>query len=475
LAIKKEEMNGTELSELKALVADQQQRLEMLEELQAPPSNGDGSAKEHKATRRQLIKLAGAALMGAAGTAALKAIPASAANGQAMVVGTIATQDLSFITGLHLTGTASPPEVFSATAFGGTNAGFVTGIYGAGSYNAATGGVGVMGYTGGTQTTRSGVMGYTYSQSPLSVGVLGAANYSDVTFPGAGIGVVAYSGRGDGLHASTKGQGQRAIIAYTSATGAVGLSAYSSRASAIVASGYFDGVASYASTGAALRGVSFSKTGASALGVGGVFGGPDAKLGGSGRFIQAANISGGVGAPNITPSIGTNIFGHSYFESVRADDGALWITGALKTGTNKSRWKRVNAVRVDSSDGLGTPFTPFRLVNTRTGAKPAANSTIKFLAAGQGGTGKSHIPADAIAVIGNLTATQYSGGGFLTISPAGVNVATSTVNFITGQAAIANSFIVGLGVGGANQGRIQVHVSNNTACHYLVDITGYIQ
>ena len=156
------------------------------------------------------------------------------------------------------------------------------------------------------------------------------------------------------------------------------------------------------------------------------------------------------------------------FEQVRDANGVLWISELSVVG-----WRRVNTVRVDAADGSGVPFTPTRLVDTRVGAKPAKNSTIKYLVAGTG-AGASSIPADAIAVMGNLTATGYSGAGFLTISPAGVTVATSSVNFITGQASIANGFIVGLGTG-ADLGKLQVHVSNNTASHYIIDITAYIQ
>ena len=63
-----------ELEQLKALVAEQQERLDALE------GHGDASlkadSKEQRATRRQMLKLAGAALAGAAGSAALRAVPA---------------------------------------------------------------------------------------------------------------------------------------------------------------------------------------------------------------------------------------------------------------------------------------------------------------------------------------------------------------------------------------------------------------
>lgn len=163
---------------------------------------------------------------------------------------------------------------------------------------------------------------------------------------------------------------------------------------------------------------------------------------------------------------GSPVYSPNLYEQVRDADGVLWIHNA--TGV----WRRVNTVRVDSADGSGAPFAPFRVFDSRTGAKPLVNSTTFVPIAGQG-SGASTIPADAIAVMGNLTATEYTGGGFLALSPGGVSVGTSSVNFITGQTAIANGFIVGLGIGG-NAGKVQVKVVGH-ASHFLIDITAYIQ
>lgn len=176
----------------------------------------------------------------------------------------------------------------------------------------------------------------------------------------------------------------------------------------------------------------------------------------SGRIRQDGLLAPGL--PGYTPNP---------FEQVRDANGVLWIH------YGSGVWRPVNTVRVDAAVGTGVPFTPTRLVDTRTSAKPAKNSILKYAVAGTGSL-TSKIPTDAIAVMGNLTATGYSGAGFLTISPAGVTVTTSSVNFITGQKAIVNSFIVGLGTG-TDLGKLQVHVSNNTASHYIIDITAYIQ
>jgi hypothetical protein len=96
------------------------------------------------------------------------------------------------------------------------------------------------------------------------------------------------------------------------------------------------------------------------------------------------------------------------------------------------------------------------------------------------GTGTSNIPADAVAVIGNLTAVDYTGSGFLAIMPGGIaqgegagqydsDSDPSSVNFIVGQAAIANSFICGL-----SDGQVQVFVAKSSS-HFIIDITAYIE
>ena len=216
----------------------------------------------------------------------------------------------------------------------------------------------------------------------------------------------------------------------------------------------FDGVDGWAggSVGAGVHGV--TDTGY------GVIGESDQGIGlyaqTSGRIRQDGLFASGL--PGYLPNL---------YEQVRDADGILWIHN--KAGD----WRRVNTVRVDAADGSGVPFTPFRVKDTRTGAKPAAGSTTVITIAGAG-SGASSIPADAVAVMGNLTATQYTGSGFLTLSPAGVTVGTSNVNFITGQSAIANGFIVGLGTGVTNGGKVQVKVSGH-ASHFLVDITAYVQ
>jgi hypothetical protein len=429
---------GEELAQLKAIVAEQQQRLDALEAPNGASANGDGD-KAQKSTRRQMFKLAGAAAVGAAGAAALRAIPGAAYDGQVMTVGSGVLLEYS-------------GNTTGITSYGALN----TNIFGYAYY----GGIGVY------SRSFSGIGSYVRSATYDGVFANNAGNNEHGVIAYGGSGVTGIGGNGPGLHAQTNATGSEALFAYTSAAGSIAINAHSTTSPAI--SALSNGT--FFSPGIATEGYSggiwafSSNPGAAGAAAIGYLGGPDLKLAGSGRMVQLPNIPGGVGAPNFTPAAG-------YFEMVRAKDGAMWINRG--TGTLRASWKRINAVRVDTADGTGAPFAPFRVFDTRSGAIKAAGSTTVVPIAGLG-AGASSIPSDAVAVIGNLTATQYTGGGFLSIAPAGVAVTTSAVNFITGQKAIANSFIVGLGTGVTNGGKIQIKVAGH-ASHFLVDITGYFQ
>jgi hypothetical protein len=240
--------------------------------------------------------------------------------------------------------------------------------------------------------------------------------------------------------------------------------------------------------------------GSASAGIGGLFetgslsttkGSYDLSLGtlssGSGRLAQLGRTDVGGTSPNWNPNfvITNSLTGATTFqhELVRGNDGSIWASRALRVRSGiaaHGRWKRVNTVRTDTADGLGSNFKPFRLIDTRTlGAAKAAGSVTTVTAAGTG-SGASTIPADAIAVMGNLTAVNYTGPGFLAIMPAGIVIGTATgdynpaadpssVNFIVGQAAIANSFVCGL-----HNGQLQVYVGDS-ASQFIIDITAYLE
>lgn len=175
----------------------------------------------------------------------------------------------------------------------------------------------------------------------------------------------------------------------------------------------------------------------------------------SGRIRQDPRAA---GLPNYAPTSP---------EQVRDANGVLWINNPL-TGA----WRRVNTLRTDAADGSGNPFKPLRVLDTRgTPIKAAGTFTVVQVAGA--GTGLSQIPADAVAVIGNLAAVAYTGPGFLAIMPPGVaydpTADPSSVNFITGQFAIANSFTCGL-----HNGQVQIYVGDSSS-HFVLDVTAYIQ
>jgi hypothetical protein len=460
--------SSEEILELKAIVAEQQQRLDNLEKLQDAKAD-DSPTRQSRATRRQMLKLAGATLLGAAGSAALQAVPAAANNGQTMVVGTLANQDLSNETGISIVGSAAPGNVFAVFTSGST-ATYQRALVG---YANTVGSKGVVGYA--STNNGIGVYAYSYSSSTTAVGMW--------SYTGTPVALRASSFGNTAIIANTSAVGGRSLYAYSSVTNSVPIQAKSTvNASAALLAGATNSAAILAyntsTQSPAIQAITYSYT-QPAVGAGSL-GGPDVKLGGTGRLLQAANISGGIGAPSFTPSSGHNVFHHSYFELVRADDGAIWASRG--TGTLKSAWKRVNAVRVDAASGSGAAFKPVRIVDTRNGTGGvtgpiAGGVTTTFMVAGGGG---GTIPSDAIAVVGNITATGWNTNGWLTIHPTGVpynpNADPSTMNFSGTAYAWANSFVVGLGTG-ASAGKVDVYVGILGSGHsnFIIDITGYIQ
>jgi thermitase len=114
---------------------------------------------------------------------------------------------------------------------------------------------------------------------------------------------------------------------------------------------------------------------------------------------------------------------------------------------------------------------PQRLVDTRTtGGALAGGSTRCFTLAGQGG-----IPADATAVVLNVTAVGYTAPGWFTVYPAGQPLpASSTLNFDTSEYAMANSAIVRLGSGGQLCASLGTPGALPASAHLILDATGYV-
>jgi uncharacterized membrane protein YoaK (UPF0700 family) len=124
----------------------------------------------------------------------------------------------------------------------------------------------------------------------------------------------------------------------------------------------------------------------------------------------------------------------------------------------------------DASGALFVPLTPTRILDSRdhTGGLGIFSSHVaqSFTVTGHGG-----VPSNAIAITGNLTVTQQTSGGFLSVGPVAQNNPTSsTLNFPVGDDR-ANAVTVALGTGGTLS---VTYVSDPGATsHVVFDVTGY--
>ena len=118
--------------------------------------------------------------------------------------------------------------------------------------------------------------------------------------------------------------------------------------------------------------------------------------------------------------------------------------------------------------GVFAPLAPVRILDTRTGNGVAAgtlgtDTTFDLQVSGRGG-----VPAEATAVVLNLTATEGTLTSFLTLFPTGSpRPNASTINFQPGDN-IANMVTVKLGTDG------KLAVYNFTGdVHVVADVAGY--
>src|SRR5262249_2029699 len=117
--------------------------------------------------------------------------------------------------------------------------------------------------------------------------------------------------------------------------------------------------------------------------------------------------------------------------------------------------------------GAGAPYNalePTRILDTRQSGGPIGPDGVRSVKV----TGVKNVPADAGALVMNVTVDQPTADGFVTIYPTGAQRPTaSNLNFVAGQA-IANLVTAKVGTGG------QVDIYNfagNT--HVIFDVVGY--
>ena len=118
-------------------------------------------------------------------------------------------------------------------------------------------------------------------------------------------------------------------------------------------------------------------------------------------------------------------------------------------------------------------LTPCRLADTRGTTGPyggpalAAGGSRSFILIGQCG-----IPPEATAVSLNLTVTQPTAPGHLTVFPSGIPLPlVSTLNYGAGQTR-ANNAIVSLGTNGG----VTVFCAQSAGtAHFIIDVSGFLR
>lgn len=124
-----------------------------------------------------------------------------------------------------------------------------------------------------------------------------------------------------------------------------------------------------------------------------------------------------------------------------------------------------------TSPGSFLPVVPERLLDTRpdvqvgyTGTKPGAGATVRLKVTGVGTT---QVPMNAKAVVLNVTGTEATADGFVTVWPCGAQrPLASNLNLVAGGTR-PNVVVAGVGGGG------EVCLFTQTGAHLIADIAGY--
>ncbi|HVS05286.1 MAG TPA: glycosyl hydrolase family 18 protein [Candidatus Dormibacteraeota bacterium] len=140
--------------------------------------------------------------------------------------------------------------------------------------------------------------------------------------------------------------------------------------------------------------------------------------------------------------------------------------GSTDVVLDVSGWTSITGNDSDTA-GLYCPLVPSRLLDTRSGLGGSTTvgpgQTISFTALNRG-----NVPSTGVAAVAlNVTATNPSAAGYLTLFPGGGWPRTSSVNFTAGQT-VPNRVIVGVGLNG------QVSIFNGGGTvDVVVDVSGW--
>jgi len=404
------------VARLTAQVAELTARLEALEASPRASENGNGTGRDKAPqSRRDLLKLAGAAAAGAAGSIVLGAIPAAATQGSALLMGT--ANDATGTTDIFPTG--APAPLMQAT---GQNV---------------------------SPTTTVAATASTTSPTLQSIPLIGAIGPGG-TLPliGNNPAVPDYPG-----YAPIQGVGGSTIPPGENLAHSEGINGW----------------------GAGSIGIGVTGESDKGYGVVGGSGGIDIAALGLGRVLQNSLPDEMLSSPPAGPPKYNN---PNDFEQVRDSNGVLWLSGvggawrrdnSLRVDIPTGLAAFTPARLIDTRSSTGT-------AGSGLGANAPLQPGVTYIFGPF--TNSNGLPPDAVGIVGNLTAVGFTGAGFITIFPAGVAVPpTSSVNFAPPFASTgwANACTVGFGTG-ANAGKISIRLSNNgITSHVILDVTAYLQ
>jgi hypothetical protein len=135
-------------------------------------------------------------------------------------------------------------------------------------------------------------------------------------------------------------------------------------------------------------------------------------------------------------------------------------TVAAVSGIDAPAARATDAVAATGSTYF--PLTPVRLFDTRSSRTPLGVKTVAI-------AGVAGVPADATAVVLNVTAVDGTAASYLTVYPDGVGrPGTSNLNWTARQAATPNQVTVEVG----RDGRVDFYNAHGTV-DVIADLEGY--
>ena len=181
--------------------------------------------------------------------------------------------------------------------------------------------------------------------------------------------------------------------------------------------------------------------------------------------VKRATVSSG---PYTTISTAGAVTGTSYTDTGLVNGTTYYYVVSAVNGGGQGPDSAQAAATPDLSGATYVALTPARLLDSRFGnglSGPfSPNAPRTFQVTGRGG-----VPANAVAVTGNLTVTEQTDPGFIFLGPDPVaNPTSSTLNFPVGDTR-ANGVTVALGSGGT----LSATYSGSGTTQLVFDVTGY--